>query len=463
MSQQTSFINPSIFRAYDIRGVVGDTLTAAGLYDIGRVVGTLTLESGDKSIALARDARLSSPELFTALSTGIMSSGCDVLNIGVVPTPLLYYAANIFDTRSGAMLTGSHNPPEYNGVKIVINGKTLSDNAIREIYERILSNRFLSGKGEMRELDITERYLSRITTTVKLDRPLRVVVDCGNGVPALIAPELYRRMGCEVHELFCEVDGTFPNHHPDPSQIENLLDLINKVREVNADIGLAFDGDGDRLGVVTNKGEAIWPDRQMMVFAKSILSRNPGATIIYDVKCSSHLGTLIKTHGGVPIMWKTGHSLIKAKLAETNALLAGEMSGHIFLKDRWYGFDDAIYAGARMLEILAAQTQDMHAFFADIPNSINTPELKIYVSETEKFSLMNKLIAKADFNSAQEVMTIDGLRVNFADGWGLVRPSNTTPCLVLRFEAESESVLARIQKLFRDFILTVEPGLELPF
>jgi phosphomannomutase/phosphoglucomutase len=456
-------VNPSIFRAYDIRGVVGDTLTPESVYAIGKAIGSVALDAGEKSLAIGRDGRLSGPDLVAALCDGVLSTGCDVINIGMVPTPVLYYAANVLETRSGVMLTGSHNPPDYNGLKIVINGKTLAEQGIQDLYERINDNRLRHGKGEFQTLDVTERYMSHVTETVTLAKPLKIVVDCGNGVPGIVAPELYRQMGCEVHEIFCDVDGTFPNHHPDPSQTENLQDLIKKVRELDADIGLAFDGDGDRLGVVTRKGDVIWPDRQLMLFAKSILAKNPGAKIIYDVKCTSHLATLIKEHGGEPIMWKTGHSLIKAKLAETKALLAGEMSGHIFLKDRWYGFDDAIYAGARLLEILAAEAVDVDALFDMIPNSINTPELKIPISDDEKFQLMDKLIASANFETADDILTIDGLRVNFANGWGLVRPSNTTPCLVLRFEAESENGLSSIQEMFRDFLLAAKPDLVLPF
>ncbi len=456
-------VNSSIFRAYDIRGVVGDTLTVDSVYAIGRAIGSLALDSGEKAIAVGRDGRLSGPLLATALCEGIQSTGCDVINLGVIPTPVLYYATHVLATRSGVMLTGSHNPPDYNGLKIVIQGKTLAEADIRDLYHRIIENRLCHGEGSLQEVEILEHYLTQVTSTVTLTRPLKIVVDCGNSVPGIAAPELYRRLGCDVHELFCDVDGHFPNHHPDPSQAENLHDLIHKVQEVGADLGLAFDGDGDRLGVVTKQGNIIWPDRQLMLFAKAILAKNPGAKIIYDVKCTNNLATVIRAHGGEPIMWKTGHSLIKLKLAETEALLAGEMSGHIFIKDRWYGFDDAIYAGARLLEILAAETLDIDALFAGIPDSVNTPELKITVSEENKFHIMEKLVARADFRTAQQVVTIDGLRVNFTDGWGLVRPSNTTPCLVLRFEADSETVLTKIQDIFREFILAVEPGLVLPF
>jgi phosphomannomutase/phosphoglucomutase len=352
----TPVVDASIFRAYDIRGIVGKTLTPESVYAIGQVLGSLALEQGEKRMALGRDGRFSGVALGKALCQGILSTGCDVIDVGMVPTPLLYYATFVLETRSGVMLTGSHNPPEYNGLKMVINGKTLAESAIQSLYQRIVDKQFAVGRGERSEVDISARYLSHVQETIRLARPLRIVVDSGNGIAGAIAPMLYRQLGCEVHELFCDVDGNFPNHHPDPSQPENLQHLIEKVQAVKADIGLAFDGDGDRLGVVTGAGDIIWPDRQLMLFAKSILAVHPGAKIIYDVKCTNHLETLIKSCGGEPIMWKTGHSLIKSKLAETQALLAGEMSGHIFIKDRWYGFDDAIYAGARLLEILAQQS-----------------------------------------------------------------------------------------------------------
>ena len=460
--QETAAIHPAIFRAYDIRGIVGKELTEDNVYLLGRAIASLVIENGEKRIALGRDGRLSGPLLSQALSKGLQASGCDVIDLGVVPTPLLYYATHVLDTRSGVMLTGSHNPSEYNGLKIVVAGKTLSADGIRNLYERVVANQFLEGNADVFELDIIERYMARVSRDVRIRRPLKIVVDCGNGVAGKVAPELFRRMGCDVHELFCDVDGHFSNHHPDPSQPENLQDLIRVVRETSADIGLAFDGDGDRLGVVTSSGDIVWPDRQLMLFAKSILANHPGTNIIYDVKCTSHLAKIIHAYGGVPIMWKTGHSFIKAKLAETQALLAGEMSGHLFFKDRWYGFDDAIYAGARLLHILAESDGNSHALFSTIPNSVNTPELKIYVNEDEKFSLMDRLIKSAQFSSA-DILTIDGLRVNFADGWGLVRPSNTTPCLVLRFEADDETVLAKIQALFRDYLLLMKPDLVLPF
>jgi phosphomannomutase/phosphoglucomutase len=457
-----SILPASIFRAYDIRGIAGEQLSTECVYAIGQVLGSLTLEAGEKHMTVGRDGRLSGPTLIKALSAGILSTGCDVIDVGVVPTPLLYYSTCMLGTQSGVMLTGSHNPAEYNGLKMVIGGETLSDEAIQTIYHRATHHLVRKGEGEWRETEIIDRYSAHVAQDVKLSRPLKVVVDCGNGVAGNIVPNLYRRMGCEVIELFCEVDGRFPNHHPDPSQIENLQDLIRTVKETGADIGVAFDGDADRLGVVTSRGEIIWPDRQLILFAKSILEHTPGAKIIYDVKCTSHLEKMIRQFGGEPIMWKTGHSLIKKKLAETQAAIAGEMSGHIFFKDRWYGFDDAIYAGARLLQILSETHLTSAELFSQIPDSVNTPELKIHVTDEEKFLLMNQIISQASFADA-EMTTIDGLRVNFLDGWGLVRSSNTTPCLVLRFEAETQAALSRIQQLFRDYLLSIKPDLVLSF
>ncbi|MCC2666641.1 MAG: algC [Gammaproteobacteria bacterium] len=457
-----AFIDPSIFRAYDIRGIVGDTLTEENVYTIGQVLGSLVIEKGERSMLVGRDGRLSGPSLVSALCSGILATGCDVIDLGRVPTPLLYYAAHVSETRSGVMLTGSHNPSNYNGLKMMINGQTLAEAEIKNIYHCIIENHFLSGTGKLSTLEIIQRYIAHIVRDFKLTRPLKVVVDCGNGIAGAVAPQLFRQLGCEVHELFCDVDGRFPHHHPDPSQLKNLQDLIHTVKKTQSHVGLAFDGDGDRLGVVTNRGDVIWPDRQLMLFSKEVLSRLPGAKIIYDVKCTHHLAKFIRDHQGEPVMWKTGHSLIKSKSAEIQAALAGEMSGHIFFKDQWYGFDDAIYAGVRLLKILADTEQTCAELFDAIPDSINTPELKIDVDENEKISLMEKLIKQANFTSAEHI-TIDGLRVNFSDGWGLIRSSNTTPCLVLRFEAESEKVLLRIQEAFRQLLLSVKPELVLPF
>lgn len=458
----TTKVSPSIFRAYDIRGIVGDTLTEESVYAIGQVLGSLAIEKGEKSMAVGRDGRLSGPMLVKALTEGILASGCNVIDIGVVPTPLLYYTTYVEDTRSGVMLTGSHNPPDYNGLKIMIKGETLAEDAIKEIYRRIINGDVCEGDGQLQKIEITERYLADVMQDVKLNRQLKVVIDCGNGVAGAVAPELFRRMGCDVVELFCDVDGNFPNHHPDPSQTENLQDLMRVVQQTQADIGVAFDGDGDRLGVVTSDGEVVWADRQLMLYAQSILKNQPGAKIIYDVKCTSHLEKMIRDLGGEPIMWKTGHSLIKKKLAETQAAIAAEMSGHIFFKDRWFGFDDAIYAGARLLEILSETTENSASLFSQIPNSVNTPELKIYVTEEEKFLLMDRIVSEANFTDAV-INTIDGLRVSFANGWGLVRPSNTTPCLVLRFEAETKIALSAIQDLFRTHLLSIKSDLVLSF
>jgi phosphomannomutase / phosphoglucomutase len=464
MSNQSlaATLSPAAFRAYDIRGIVGETLTEDNVYVIGQVLGSLAIEKGEKCMAVGRDGRLSGAMLLNALAQGIMASGCHVVDVGIVPTPLLYYSTFVLDTRSGVMLTGSHNPPEYNGLKVMIGGETLAEDAIQNIYHRAVKQDVRQGSGELREIQMIEHYLAHVTRDIKLNRPLKVVVDCGNGVAGNVAPELFRKMGCEVIELFCDIDGHFPNHHPDPSQMENLQDLIHAVKTSKADIGIAFDGDGDRLGVVTSAGEVIWPDRQLILFAKSILQNQPGAKIIYDVKCTNHLEKVIRELGGEPVMWKTGHSLIKKKLAETQAAIAGEMSGHIFFNDRWYGFDDAIYAAGRLLQILAETTMDSAALFSQIPNSVNTPELKVYVTEEEKFLLMDKIVSQANFTGAT-VNTIDGLRVSFADGWGLVRSSNTTPCLVLRFEAETKAALATIQKLFRDYLLSIKSDLVLSF
>lgn len=458
-------LDPSMFRAYDIRGVFGKTLSEEAVFLIGKGFGSFAREKGVKEIAIARDGRISGPILAKALANGILASGCHVVDLGMAPTPVLYYATHILGDHSGIMLTGSHNPPDYNGIKMVLNGSMFAAERIQALYERIIANRFSEVKeqGQFRKLNLVEEYIDQMSQTIKLTRSLKVVIDAGNGVTGMIAPQLFTSLGCQVHALFCDVDGQFPNHHPDPSDPKNMQDLIRTVRETQADIGLAFDGDGDRLGVVTSKGEIIYPDRLLMLFAQALLTKRPHEKIIYDVKCTDQLAPHIRTHQGEPIMWKTGHSVIKAKIAETNALLAGEMSGHFFFKDRWFGFDDALYAGARLLEILAEQENSSDAIFAAFPNSINTPELKINVAEEEKFSLMQALIDRADFKEAKEIMTIDGLRVSFEHGWGLVRPSNTTPCLILRFEAINQGIMENIQTLFRDWLLSVKPDLVLPF
>jgi phosphomannomutase/phosphoglucomutase len=455
-------ISPSIFRAYDIRGIVDETLTPDAVYAIGLAIGSAAQAKGEREVIIARDGRLSGPTLIIALSKGLQDSGCAVIDIGAVPTPVLYFAANTLGTSSGVMLTGSHNPPNYNGLKIVLNGETLADKDIYALYERIQARNFTSGNGNVKKIDIVPAYIARIAQDVKLQRPLRVVVDCGNGIAGGVAPQLLRALGCEVIELFCEVDGHFPNHHPDPSVPENLQDLIAAVQKQQADVGLAFDGDGDRLGVVTNCGEIIWPDRQLMLYAIDVLSRHPNAEIIYDVKSTRYLETVIKQHHGRPLMWKTGHSLVKAKLRETGALLAGEMSGHVFFKERWYGFDDGLYTAARLLEILSRNKQSASELFATLPNSINTPELKLPISEEYKFIFMENFKTQARFNGAT-LTTIDGLRADFANGWGLIRPSNTSPYLILRFEADTQESLAHIQALFREQLLALDKNLALPF
>ena len=457
----------SIFKAYDIRGIVGDTLTVAGTEAIGRAIGAEALARGRHAVVIGRDGRLSGPELAAALARGLQASGVDVIDVGQVATPMLYFAAHELGTLSGVMVTGSHNPPQYNGLKMMLAGDTLAGEAIQALRQRLLDKDLSSGAGSYRSHDIRAAYLeritgSRITDSIKLVRPMRIAVDCGNGVAGATAPELYRRLGCTVQELYCEVDGSFPNHHPDPSQPKNLQDLIAALRAGDAEIGLAFDGDGDRLGVVTKSGKIIYPDRQLMLFAADVLSRVPGAEIIFDVKCTRHLFGWIRKHGGQPLLWKTGHSFIKKKLKESGAPLAGEMSGHIFFKERWYGFDDGMYAGARLLEILS-RSANPGAVLEALPDAINTPELQWQLNEGENYSLMDELQKTAKFTGAREVITIDGLRVEYADGFGLARPSNTTPIIVLRFEADNEAALQRIQEDFRRVLLAVKPGAALPF
>jgi phosphomannomutase/phosphoglucomutase len=451
-----------IFKAYDIRGIVGRTLTATHMQLIGQALGSEAISRGVKRIAFARDGRLSGAELGQALVKGLMASGIDVIDVGMVPTPVLYFAAHELADGSGVMLTGSHNPPDYNGVKMMLAGETLAGEAIQALKQRIDNKDFSRGQGQYQTHPISGEYTKRVVSDIKLKRPLKVVVDSGNGVAGALAPKLYRELGCEVIELYSEVDGHFPNHHPDPSQPENLRDLIEMVQSSGADLGLAFDGDGDRLGVVSPDGSIVWPDRLMMLFAADVLSRNPGAQIIFDIKCSNNLTRAIWDKGGEPVMWKTGHSLIKAKMQQTGALLAGEMSGHIFFKERWYGFDDALYAGARLLEIIAADPRPAREIFASLPDAVNTPELRISLPEGEEQRLMDELMSHADFPDANVIM-IDGIRADFEDGWGLVRASNTTPSLILRFEGKDREALNRIQDRFREVLQEVDPHLSLPF
>jgi len=451
-----------IFKAYDIRGIVGKTLTPEIVEAIGHAIGSEAVARKQTAIVIGRDGRLSGPDLAAALARGIQKAGINVIDLGMVATPMTYFGAYQLNTHSAVMVTGSHNPPDYNGLKMVLGGETLAGETIQKLRERLENNDLAHGNGSYSQHDIADEYINRIVGDVKLTRPMKIIVDCGNGVPGAFGPTLYRKMGCEVTEMFCEVDGNFPNHHPDPSVPENLKDLIAKLKSSDAEIGLAFDGDGDRLGVVTKDGNIIYPDRQLMLFADDVLSRNPGAEIIFDVKSTRNLFDWITKRGGKPTLWKTGHSFIKAKMKESGALLAGEMSGHVFFKERWFGFDDGLYAGARLLEYLSKQA-DINATLHGLPDTVNTPELQIKLKEGENYAIIEKMQKTAKFTDPKQVITLDGLRVEYADGFGLARPSNTTPVIVLRFEADNESALKRIQDDFRRVILESAPEVSLPF
>ena len=454
----------SIFREYDIRGVVERDLTPEVVRDIGQAVGSLAAERGETGIAVGCDGRLSSPALCAALKAGIRAAGLDVIDLGAVSTPLLYYATHTLDaTRAGVMVTGSHNPPQYNGLKIVIDRIALHGEVIRDLRRRIETGDLRHGHGGERSANIRADYIQRIAGALRLSKLLKIVVDCGNAIAARTAPTLLRALGCDVVELYCEVDGRFPNHHPDPSIPENLADLQAAVRQHRADIGLAFDGDADRLGVVNAAGEIIWPDRVLMPLAEEVLLRHPGAAVVYDVKCSWNLTRLIERLGGQPILWKSGHSLIKAKMRETGALLGGEMTGHFVHADDWFGFDDAFYAAARLLRLLARRGGSSAEFFAAWPTGLNTPELRLDMAEGEPFAFMERLAARADFGADARLITLDGLRVEFPHGWGLVRASNTTPSLVLRFEADDPAAMTEIQDRFRRRLLALQADLRLPF
>ena len=448
----------SIFRAYDIRGIVGTTLTNDIVTRIGLSIGTQAKALGEQTIVVAGDGRLSSPDFVEAMIQGLTESGCDVLNIGLVPTPLLYYATHNSHARSGVMITGSHNPSNYNGIKVVLAGKALVDDEIQGLYQKYLSKEFSSGEGSEILLDITEEYIDRITDDVLVAQPLKIVIDCGNGIAGLIAPDLFTSLGCEVIPLFCDIDGNFPNHHPDPIIPENLESLTAAVLANQADLGIAFDGDGDRLVAVTAAGDVVWPDKLMMLFAKDIVSRNPGADVVYDIKCSAHLNTVISEFGGRPIICRSGHSFIKAKMIATNAILGGEMSGHLCFKERWFGFDDGLYAAARLLEIIGSQSEGLAALIADFPLSIVTPEIQIPVTETNKFEIIQQISNPDDFDGAT-ITTIDGFRVDYDDRWGLVRASNTSPNLTLRFEANDEAGLEKIQTQFRQKLTAINKNL----
>ncbi|MDB9751521.1 phosphomannomutase/phosphoglucomutase [Gammaproteobacteria bacterium] len=456
-------IDPIIFRAYDIRGVVDETLTETAVYEIARAIGTMAHELRQQRIVVARDGRESSSALCEILIKGLTSTGRDVIDIGMVPTPLLYFATYHLETGSGVMITGSHNAAEYNGLKIMLDGNTLSGEEIKDIQNHTYSADYAVGQGDVWHVDITTDYIRRITEDIPSHSgpPLKIVVDCGNGAAGILAPQLLNALGHDVVELYCEIDGKFPNHHPDPSQPENLKDLVDKVKTEGADVGFAFDGDGDRLGLIDSEGNIIWPDRQLMLLAKDVLSRNQGANIIFDVKCSRHLKSIIESNGGVPLMWKTGHSFIKNKMKEVDAPLAGELSGHIFFKERWYGFDDAIYTAARFIEIFNNTDEAPTKLFAELPDSVSTPELRMPLAEDKHSDFMKEFIEKVTVTGG-DVCDLDGLRVDYSDGWGLARPSNTSPNIVLRFEGEDEVVLERIMTEFRTVIKLILPG-ELTF
>ncbi|HEU0188177.1 MAG TPA: phosphomannomutase/phosphoglucomutase [Gallionellaceae bacterium] len=455
-------IPKEIFKAYDIRGIVGKTLTADIVEAIGHAIGSEAAARKQTSIAIGRDGRLSGPEFAKALARGIQKSGINVIDVGMVATPMTYFAAFQLNTNCAVMITGSHNPPDYNGLKMVLAGETLSGDTIQSLRTRIESGNLTHGAGSYAQYDIAPEYQAKIVSHIKLARPMKITVDCGNGVAGDFAGKLYRALGCEVTEMFCEVDGHFPNHHPDPSDPHNLEDLIKALKGNDSELGLAFDGDGDRLGVVTMQGNIIYPDRQLMLFAADVLSRNPGAEIIFDVKSTRNLFSWIREHGGKPTLWKTGHSLVKAKMKETGALLAGEMSGHVFFKERWYGFDDGLYSGARLLEILS-RVANPSTTLNELPDAVSTPELHIKLQEGENHALIARLGKEAKFTDAREVITIDGLRTEYADGFGLMRASNTTPVIVLRFEADNTAALKRIQDDFRRVLLAANSELQLPF
>ena len=458
--EQATNPSPEIFRAYDIRGVVGETLTDTIVYQVGRAYATQARHVAQRRVVVGGDGRASTDGLRRQLLAGLRAGGMDVLDIGRVPTPLLYFAAEVLGTGAGVMITGSHNPPEYNGLKMMLEGAPLTHEHIQGLRDRVLARDFSTGAGTIERVDILDRYLDRVVNDVRPARPLKVVADCGNGVAGVVAPRLLQALGCEVVSLFAEVDGTFPNHHPDPAEPENLTALIAAVAEHRADLGVAFDGDGDRLGVVTNDGEIIWPDRTMMLFARDILRRNPGAGIVFDVKCSRHLPELVRACGGKPTMWKTGHSHIKAKIRASGALFGGEFSGHLCFAERWFGFDDGVYSAARLVELLAAERRTSSAVFGELPTAIATPEIKVPTTETGKFEIVERLLVNPRLNDGEAVVTkIDGLRLDYRDAWGLVRASNTSPVLTLRFEADDFNALRRVQAVFSAALADIDEAL----
>jgi len=452
-------VTASNFKAYDIRGVVGKTVDAAFAEHLGRAFGSAAVEAGERAVAVGRDGRMSGPQLSAALIRGLVSTGVDVVDLGPVTTPMLYYVAATraeHGCSSGIQVTGSHNPKDYNGFKMVLAGRAIYGDDIQRLRRRMQAEDYLQGRGRSATMDVLAEYRHRIASDCRLARPMKIVVDSGNGIPGASAPSVLRALGCEVVELYSEVDGNFPNHHPDPSKPENLRELIETVKATGAELGLAFDGDGDRLGLVTAGGRIIYPDRQLMLFANDVLKRNAGATIIYDVKCTQRLAPAIRAAGGKPLMWKTGHSLIKAKMREIGAPLAGEMSGHIFFGERWYGFDDATYTAARLLEILSFAS-DASAVLNALPDSHSTPELNVACAEGEPQRLVQALLEHARFPGADDVVTIDGVRADYADGFGLIRASNTTPVLVLRFEGHTPEALERIERDFMQALRAVKP------
>ena len=457
-------IDHRIFRAYDIRGVIGKSLDAGVAELIGQAIGSVMAAQGLDAIVVGRDGRLSGPELAQGLIEGLRKAGRNVIDVGMVPTPVVYFGCYHLRTGCGVAITGSHNPPDYNGFKIVVGGETLSGDAIKDLHARIAEDRLLEAdvRGTLDERDIAEDYVQRIAGDIQIGQRLKVVVDAGNGVAGVLGPRVLEAIGADVTPLFCDIDGTFPNHHPDPSEPHNLDALVQMVQRLDADLGIAFDGDGDRLGVVTKAGKNIFPDRLLMLFAADVLERNPGAVIVYDVKCTGRLPVQILRHGGSPLMWKTGHSLIKSKMREVDAALAGEMSGHFFFAERWFGFDDGIYAAARLLEILDTRGDEPEAVFDALPDGVSTAEIKVPAPNDDPHGFVERFRLAATFDGAR-LTTLDGVRVDWPDGWGLVRASNTTPVLVMRFDAESSSAMARIQQAFREHLLRLEPDLSLPF
>ncbi len=448
-----------VFRAYDIRGIVDDTLTPALIRSIGLAIGSEAEARGQESLVVGCDGRTSSPAVMEMLIEGILASGRDVISIGAVPTPVLYYATHNSETESGVMVTASHNPPEYNGFKVVLAGHTLVEDEIHALHERIIAEDYTHGEGNLTEIDIRNDYIDAVADDVVVAQPLKVVVDCGNGIAGEIAPELLTALGCDVIPLYCEVDGTFPNHPPDPTDPDNLADLVLTVKSEDADLGIAIDGDGDRLVAVTADGEIIWPDRLLMLFTRDVISRNPGSDVVYDVKCTRHLNSIISGYGGRPVICRSGHSFIKEKMAETDAILGGEMSGHICFSERWFGFDDGLYSAARLIEIVGTQMDGLAELLEEFPVSIATPEIHIQVGEENKFAIMDSLLRSGDFGDGT-LTKIDGIRVDYADGWGLVRASNTGPVLTLRFEADDSAALARIEEVFRQQLQAVDSSLD---